>query len=95
MCVSDIDLNSLKKFCREDFDDQDDMLEDIILPSAKSFVISYTGLNETELDDHEDITIAVLVLSAEMYDERRYTVDSANLNPLVKSILDLHCNNLI
>lgn len=95
MRASEITLAVIKKFCREDYDDQDDILKDVILPTARSFVISYTGLGTDELDDHEDITIALLVLCSEMYDERRYTVDMSSLNPLAKGILDLHCKNYV
>ena len=89
MLVSEIGKDNIKSFCREDYDDQDELILDVILPAAKSFIQSYTGLGKNELDDHEDMTVALLVLCAEMYDNRRYSVDVVNLNPLVRQILDL------
>lgn len=47
------------------------------------------------VDDYEDLTIALKVLSNEMYDNRAMTVDSEKLNFVVKTILDSHSVNLL
>lgn len=62
---------------------------------AVSFICSYTGLKEDELDEHEDISIVVLVLCQDMNDNRCLYVDKNNLNFIVKTILDMHSVNLI
>lgn len=56
---------------------------------------SYTGLSEEEMDAHEDLAIAVLVLCADLYENRLTTVDTANVNRTVSCILGMHCKNLI
>jgi uncharacterized phage protein (predicted DNA packaging) len=65
------------------------------ISAAKSYVQNYTGLTAAEIDTYEDITVAVLVLVQDMYDNRTYYVDSSNVNKVVESILSLHCKNLI
>ena len=55
----------------------------------------YTGLDETAIDTHEDITIAVLVLVSDMYDNRQMTVDKNNVNRVVDTILGMYCENLL
>ena len=62
---------------------------------AVAFVCSYTGLKEEELDAHEDISIVILVLCQDMYDNRCLYVDKSNINFMVKTTLDMHSVNLI
>ena len=47
-----------------------------ILDAAKSFVLTYTGRTTEDADTFPEFTIAVLVLSEDMYDKRTYIVDS-------------------
>lgn len=47
------------------------------------------------MDEHEDLAIAVLVLCADLYENRLTTVDTANVNRTVSCILGMHCKNLI
>ena len=58
---------------------------------------AYTGLSKEELDGHEDITQALFVLVMDMFDNRNLLIDykSTNLNPAVKTILDMHSVNLL
>lgn len=65
----------------------------IIMNVAKSYIMDYTAIPEEELDNYKDLAIAFLVLCGEMYDNRVYLVDTDKVNPLVKSILKLHCRN--
>jgi uncharacterized phage protein (predicted DNA packaging) len=95
MKVSELTPGLIKDYCREDYDDSDDLIVHIMLPAAKAFICSHTGLKSDELDDYEDITVALLAIVAEMHDSRRLTVDNNTLNPLAKGILDLHDRNLI
>lgn len=63
--------------------------------AAISYCVGYTGLTELELDNHEDITIAVLTLISDMWDNRSMTVDRSNVNRVVDVILGMHCQNLL
>lgn len=63
--------------------------------AAVEYVKSYTGLDNAAIDTHEDITIAVLVLISDMYDNRQMTVDKNNVNRVVDTILGMYCVNLL
>ena len=67
----------------------------ILQKAAVDYVKGYTGLDEAAIDTHEDITIAVLVLISEMYDNRQMTVDTNNVNRVVDTILGMYCVNLL
>lgn len=90
----DILLEDLKAYIRIDSDEDDNLLERILL-SAKSFISDYTGLSVKELKEKESMYLAILVICSEMYDNRQYTVEKTNLNPIVKSILDMYSINLL
>lgn len=65
------------------------------LDAAKGFVKHYTGLKDHELDFYPELSIAVLVMFTDMYDNRSMTVEQAAENRTAKAILDMHCRNLI
>ncbi len=67
------------------------------LSSAKEYVKAYTGLSEEELESHEDITTAVLILAADMFENKSYYLDykSRETNKAVEAILGMHSVNLI
>ena len=67
----------------------------ILQNAAVDYVKGYTGLDEAAIDTHEDITIAVLVLISDMYDNRQMTVDKNNVNRVVDTILGMYCVNLL
>ena len=73
-----------------------------MLEAAKSYAENYTGLplQETEgqedyLDKYQDVTVAILVLCQDLYDNRSMYVEKSNINKVVKSILGMHCRNLV
>ena len=55
----------------------------------------YTGLPASQLDESQDFVPVLLVLCQDMYDNRALYVDSANVNRMVQSILDMHSVNLL
>lgn len=67
----------------------------ILQAAAIDYVKSYTGLTDEEIETHEDITVAVLVLITDMYDNRQMTADKSNVNRVVDTILGMHCVNLL
>ncbi|QNM06573.1 head-tail connector protein [Qiania dongpingensis] len=67
----------------------------ILQRAAVEYVKSYTKLDETAIDSHEDITIAVLVLISDMYDNRQMYVDKTNVNRVVDTILGMYSENLL
>ena len=63
--------------------------------SAISFIIGYTGLEESELDNYEDLSQALFVLVADMFDNRNMQTDkTVNVNKMVDRILGMHSVNL-
>lgn len=98
MKVSEITLSDI---CRQIRVDEDYITKDerqhlaVIQKAAVEYVKGYTGLDDVEIDTHEDITIAVLVLISDMYDNRQMTVDKGNVNRVVDTILGMYCINLL
>jgi uncharacterized phage protein (predicted DNA packaging) len=92
MKVSEVTLPILKNYIHVQHDEDNTLLE-TILTGTKAYIQGYTGLSIDSLDSYEDITIALLVLCAEMYDNRSYSVDNRELNPVVKTILGMYATN--
>lgn len=65
------------------------------LSAAKRYVRSYTGLTDEEMDQYDELSIAVLVMFTDMYDNRSMTVEQAAENRTAKAILELHGRNLV
>ena len=89
MKVSEITLENLKEYMRVDVNDEDTFIESVLI-GAKAYIKGYTGI-----DEKEDLSLVVYVLCSEMYDNRQYTVDKVTINPIIKSILDMHSINLL
>lgn len=100
-------MSIVTEYVRVDEPTQSDMtLLDAILIAAKEYVKNETGLPLTaeadaegntpdNIDAHEDITIAVLVLCQDMWDNRSMYVEKDNVNKVVSTTLGMHCRNLI
>lgn len=98
MKVSELTRNVVAEHCRiipEDLTEIELSHLDALQAAAVSYCCGYTGLTEEELDAHEDITIAVLTLISDMYDNRQRYVDKSNLNRTVETILGMHSVNLL
>ena len=94
MKVSDINTEILKNYLRIDGDDDDGLLEHI-KDASIDYVCNYTGRTMQELEQYNDIPLAILCLCADMYENREYTTDRININPAVSQILGSHSNNLL
>jgi len=98
MKISEVNINVLKNYIRIDTDEDDELLNQI-LSSVKEYIQHYTGLTLEEINQKEDMTIALFSLCAEMYDNRQYTISngrySVGENKIVSSILNLHSVNLL
>lgn len=94
--VSEITVSDLTNYLRiTELSSSDTSLLTSILEAAKNFVLSYTGRNIEDADTFPEFTIAVLVLSEDMYDKRTYSIDKSEANKVVESILGLHSINLL
>jgi len=91
--ISEITKEHVADFLR--LDDATDPLIVPIMAAARQFIIDYTGLTESDLDDHEDFYVAFMVLVQDMYDTRAMYVDKGNVNRVVDSILSRHRVNFL
>lgn len=94
MKISEITLEDVKDFIKTE-DNYDDRNIQIIMSAVKSYILGETGLTVEEMDKYEDLTDAYCVLCNEMLLNREYTVQNDKVNVVVKSILDMHCRNLL
>lgn len=94
--VSEVTSADLAEFLRvcEVTPSEERFLETII-GAAKSYMCKYTGLTTAQLDGSQDFVPVLYVLCHDMYDNRTLYVDSANVNQMVQSILDMHSVNLL
>ena len=79
----------------EDMETEDNTEILVMKKAAVEFCKGYTGLTEEQLDEHEDITIAVLMLIADMYDNRQLQVDKNVMNKTAETILGMYCINFL
>ncbi len=97
MKLSEIDVPFVKEYLRQD-GDEDDKLIGAILEGAKDYIVKYTGQSLEQLEESEDLVIAVLVLVAEFYDNRTISVnDRLNLrvNMILKSLIGRYSVSLL
>lgn len=96
MKLSEIPLAVVKDYCGISDGDSDNILEKAVMPSAKAFIRGYTGLSDDEIDKHEDITTAFLVLVYDMYTQRDYILSyQKQVNPCVETILNMYAKYFI
>lgn len=65
------------------------------LAAAVRQATGYTGLTQEELDDYEDITLAVLGLCNDMLVNNRPEAATTVMNRMSEGILAMHCKNLL
>ena len=96
MKISEITAEKIAQYVREEEPDEAVMSDiEIITAAAKAYIIGFTGLTAEQIDEHEDLAAAYMVLCSEMYDVRTYTVTNDKVNPMVRSILNLYAVNCI
>ena len=97
MKLSEIDVPFVKEYLRQD-GDEDDRLIGAILEGAKDYIVKYTGQSLEQLEESEDLVIAVLVLVAEFYDNRTISVNeriNLRINSMLESLLGRYSANLL
>lgn len=94
--VSDVTSTDLAEYLRvgEVTASEEGFLKTII-GAATAYMRKYTGLTAEQLDESQDFVQVLLVLCQDIYDNRALYVDSANVNRMVQSILDMHSVNLL
>jgi hypothetical protein len=106
MKVSELTIKEISQQLRENEAALSEDEKNFILglkEAAVAYVKSHTGIggvdepdeNGRKLDDYEDITVAVLALISQMYDNRQMTISSEKVNPVVPMLLGIHDFNLV
>lgn len=96
MVLSELTAEIVKDYCGISDSDSDEIIENVLIPAAKSFISGYTGLNAAELDKHEEITTAAMILVNDLYTQREYTLSwQKQVNPAVSAILGLYAVNYL
>lgn len=98
MKVSELTIPIIANYCRimdDDVSDSENLSLEAMKIAAISYARSYTGLSDLEMERHDDITIAILTLIADMYDNRSMIVDKNNVNRTADVILSMHAKNLL
>lgn len=90
--ISELTMSALAEYCRCD---ANDALLGICFESAKNYICNQTGLTLTECDAHADLTIACMLYTADMYDNRSNSETNGNCNRIVDAIVSHHRKNLI
>lgn len=91
----DVVLNHIREI-KENLEQTDIDLLQAETVAAIQYCISYTNLSQEELDNYPDITIAVLCLIADMWDERNMLISSSvKENQTVNTILGMYNFNLL
>ena len=94
--VSDVTSADLAEFLRiGEVTPYEDGYLSALLGAATAYMCKYTGLISSQLDESQDFVPVLLVLCQDMYDNRALYVDSANVNRMVQSTLDMHSVNLL
>lgn len=94
MKISEVTDADICTFIREDPEDSEAIETiNVLKPVAAAFLGTYTGLDDEELDTHEDITYVYLAAIAQMYDNRTLTVEADKFNRLAAEILSLYSKN--
>lgn len=94
MKISQMTTAMVKDYCGISDTDSDTMVETVLMPAAKAYIIGYTGLTADELDNHDDLATAYCVLINDMFTQRDYTTSiHRQVSPTVKNILSMYAVN--
>lgn len=94
MKISEITESEIAEYLRLDPGTVPNVLGPI-RKAAAEYIKSYTGMDDAQIDAHEEFYAVFMVLAQDMYDNRSFTVNNANVNKVVESILGLHRTNLL
>lgn len=93
MKVSEVTPEIIRDYCGISDNESDEILP-ALMSAAVSFIKNNTGLTAEEIDEHEDITYAYMVLVNEMFTAREYDKSSSRMtqqpNKTVETILGMH-----
>lgn len=96
MKISEITVTDLMNYANE-YDEAPETLKlfTTLLTVAKSYISNYTGLSFEQMDEKNDLVIVLKIIVNDLYDNRVLNVQNDKVNPVVKTILDMHSVNLL
>jgi len=94
MKISELTTFDVREYARIE-DNVSDANVTALLAAATAHIMAQTGLTAEQLDEHEDLTVAALVIVSDTYDKRQLTVDKSYSNQLIDSIVAQHSMNLL
>lgn len=95
MKISEVTVGIIKQYGVIDNDDDDNLIETVLMPSAKAHISDYTGLSAENIDQKESLTMAYIALCVFLYDSRSMNIINDKQNAVIQSFLDAHCVNLV
>jgi hypothetical protein len=95
MKVSEVQVSNIAEYLRLSEGEYTTQEIQTYIDAAKAYIKSYTGLDDTAVDAHDDITIVLYVLCQDMYDTRTMYVDRNYMNKVVETILGMYSTNLL
>lgn len=98
MKINELTTEIIKVYCgfSEDDNDSNELIEKVLLPSAKSYIKGHTGLTDNEINQYDDLTTACLVLINDSFNNRDYTISmQKQKNPAVTAILGMYAKNYL
>lgn len=97
--ISELTLEDVKLYCRAEGEPEEDILFTAIMDAGKQFIQSQTGMSEEEIDTKADLALAFLMLAADMYENRTYTIltsgKTPNINPAAAAIINQYCRIIL
>lgn len=93
MKISEITTDFLIEYCNAY--EEDGKILEVFKNASISYIKSYTGLADEEIEEMDDITVALLILVAGMFDCRSIEADKGNVNVILDSVLNMHSKNLL
>ena len=93
MKISEITATDVASFLR--LDDATDPILTPIMAASRQYIIDYTGMTAEELEKHDDLWLAYMVLCQDMFDNRAMYIEKDNVNKVVDSILFMHRKNFV
>lgn len=99
MKISEITIDSVKEYCGISSNDSDVILT-ACLASAKAYAVGFTGCALAELEEYEDVSLAIMMLANDYFlfrfsGQGNDGQGNDKPNPAVENILHMHCKNFL
>jgi hypothetical protein len=87
MIVSEITLNDVAGYLKLKDGEYTQAELQMYLDAAVAFLKTFTGLDAAGLEEHEDLTVVILMLCHDMYENRSLNTEKSSMNQIAELIL--------